>query len=83
MKNKRKQTAMEYAPMPGSRITREGAAVVGSELTKIHSSYGCIKPEIVVRTAESARSPLHGYFTWDDTIAAREHIRIRSIANGH
>jgi hypothetical protein len=32
---------------------------------------GLLTPEVVVRSAESERSPLHNYFTWEDDAAAR------------
>jgi hypothetical protein len=33
---------------------------------------GLVKPENVLKRAESATSPLHGFFTWDDEKAAEE-----------
>lgn len=34
---------------------------------------GVLLPEIIVAAARSKKSPLHDYFTWDDSKAAREH----------
>lgn len=50
---------------------------LGKEATvALHLIYdrdGSLKPSVVVREAKKKTSPLHGYFTWDDTEAAREH----------
>jgi hypothetical protein len=34
---------------------------------------GILKPDDVVRRAKGKNNPLHKYFTWDDTAAAREY----------
>lgn len=34
---------------------------------------GLIQPQVVVEHAKSINSPLHGYFTWDDTEAAHKY----------
>ena len=46
---------------------------VKNKLAEIHARDGTLKPAAVIKEAKSSRSPLHHLFTWDDTIAAREH----------
>lgn len=44
------------------------------ELERIRQTHGnVLQAEDVVNVAQSARNPLHGYFTWDDTKAAHEY----------
>ena len=40
-------------------------------LSKKHG--GLLFPEVVVKAARPSSSPLHGYFTWDDSEAAEQH----------
>jgi len=52
----------------------EGASpdTVGDALEKLaKKAGGVLTPGEVLRAAASPESPLHGYFTWDDTEAAR------------
>lgn len=44
--------------------------MVVKALRSIEKSSGVLTPELVVSEAESETSPLHKYFTWDDTEAA-------------
>ena len=45
-----------------------------AELKRIaKASGGMLQPEVVVDCAKKKDSPLHEYFTWDDTEAAREY----------
>jgi hypothetical protein len=39
---------------------------------------GTITPEIILDEAKKKRSPLHGFFCWDDTAAAAEYRRIQA-----
>jgi hypothetical protein len=39
---------------------------------------GTITPEIILAEAKSKRSPLHGFFCWDNTAAADEYRRIQA-----
>lgn len=39
---------------------------------------GTITPEIILADAKRKRSPLHGFFCWDDTTAAVEYRRIQA-----
>ena len=62
-----------YKLKQASRIKGD-AKVVGGELTRIkRKNYGILKPEVVVREAKKKKSPLHGFFEWDDGIAAEKY----------
>lgn len=39
---------------------------------------GTITPELILEDAKRKRSPLHAFFCWDDTAAAREYRRIQA-----
>lgn len=46
-------------------------SVVRSELERIYARDGLLDPVVIVGEAEDEASPLHAYFMWDDTEAAR------------
>ena len=46
------------------------AKTVGKALTKIKAKLGYLDPKEVVEEARSKISPLHRFFTWDNSIAA-------------
>lgn len=49
-------------------------AVILAELTRLGLGHdGYIDPEVVVEAAAHPDSPMHRYFTWDDTEAARRY----------
>jgi len=55
-----------------SRYTRNPKTIAALKgLSKKHG--GLLLPEVVVDAARPASSPLHGYFTWDDSEAAQKH----------
>ena len=60
---------------PGHTLKRpenaDPAAVVVALEKLARKAGGVLTPDTVLRAASSPRSPLHGYFTWDDTEAAR------------
>ncbi len=45
------------------------------------SNNGVPDPEEVVRRAKDPKSSLHKYFTWDDAVAAKEHLCVRRTAD--
>lgn len=47
--------------------------IIGNELTRILDDNGSLTPEIVLGESQNKKSLFHGYFTWDDSIAAHEH----------
>lgn len=61
----------EYKARKGSRFSDADAAVIGPELDRTFGPEAPRTPEGVVRKAQSARSKLHPYFTWDDDEAGR------------
>lgn len=50
-------------------------AIVAKELKSIERQAGIITPEEVVDRARKETSPLHGFFTWDDSVAAESYRR--------
>ena len=43
---------------------------VEQELKSIYERDGILKPDAVIESAKDAKSPLHGFFDWDDSVAA-------------
>lgn len=70
------------------------APIIGGELMRIRQEHeGELRPEDVVETARDVGSPLHRYFTWDDSRAADlfrksqasrliRSITVRPVGNG-
>lgn len=56
-----------------TRVNRKQLPVVVKALRAIEKEAGMVTPSLVVLKAESPNHPLHRYFTWDDTDAARKH----------
>jgi hypothetical protein len=54
----------------GQKITNAKTIAALKLLSKRHG--GLLQPEIVVDAARPVSSPLHAYFTWDDTEAANK-----------
>lgn len=67
--------AFEFAE--GARFqagAHKNAAEVGAHLELLRKEFkGELTPEDVLRDAENPNSPLHSFFEWDDTEAARQH----------
>jgi hypothetical protein len=61
-----------FAPTTGSGLNKTQAEKVGATLKQIEKKNGAIKPDIVVDHARPESSPLHEFFTWDDTAAAEK-----------
>jgi hypothetical protein len=59
---------------------RGDAQVVGERLESIRAKQQALTPELVLADARAARSPLHQFFEWDDSIAAE---RYRLDQAGH
>lgn len=66
-------TIKEYAFRRSSQFRGKRKAQAVGERLSLLAEKGCIGPGEVVRDAEPLDSPLHEYFTWDDTSAARLH----------
>lgn len=58
----------------GARATVAVAQVVGEHLEMLRVSRAAeLTPELVIDEAQNPNSPLHQFFEWDDTEAARQH----------
>lgn len=66
------RTQLEYHPVSGMGINKTQAVTVGKQLARIEKREGAIKPDSVVSHARPESSPLHEFFTWDDTAAAEK-----------
>lgn len=60
--------------MPESNLAIRERSTEGAKqaLADISEKHGHISPDIVVKEAARKDNPLHGYFVWDDTIAAKK-----------
>jgi two-component system cell cycle response regulator CtrA len=61
----------EYFAIAGSRFTSADAGAIGPVLQEIAAA-GDITVSAVVEAAKSTNSPMHGYFEWDDSLAAHQ-----------
>lgn len=63
----------------GGRLNTPGdgknAQVVGETLEQIRVTHGALTPPLVLDEARPEAAPLHGYFEWDNSIAA-ERFRV-------
>lgn len=62
---------------PGFHITDADAAKIAPRFFALEQRDGLLTAEAVLADARSPRSPLHGFFEWDDSKAAHAH-RIRT-----
>ena len=62
------------------RLAPIDADIVGEELERIRVKTGQLKPEEVVKEAKPKKSPIHGAFEWDDSVAG-EKYRIHQARN--
>jgi len=62
-----------YRAKKGSLLTDKKARIYGRCLEKIEKKKGGITPQDVLEEGESARSPLHSYFEWDNKIAGEKY----------
>jgi len=64
---------MQYKP--GFRCSLP-VEVVAAELNRISKKYdGAFSPEYVINEAQDKKNPLHKYFEWDDSVAAKKYRR--------
>ena len=64
---------MIYKFKEGYRVTGVKAQDVGDELQRLRDRDGKIETLLLVREAKKERSPIHGAFEWDDSVAAHQH----------
>jgi hypothetical protein len=63
-----------YRAAPGAPFPAKEAPAIGRYLENLErTSGGGITPIVVVKDAKKPSSPLHRYFCWDDTEAARKY----------
>jgi hypothetical protein len=65
--------SVRFTASPGSRYNARDAARIGPELLRLKNLHGTLTKAVVVESAESAQSPLHTEFEWDDAKAAKLH----------
>lgn len=73
-----------YKAAPGATYNDKQASIIGKCLEKIGAGkYKDIQPEEVVNYARDKRSPLHEFFTWDNTTAANAYriFQARNLVN--
>lgn len=76
-----------YHAAPGAPFSEKEAPVVGTELERLAAARGVDLPALptseVVKAAKSPDSPLHKFFTWDDTQAATQYrlAQARNLIN--
>jgi len=67
-------TLVKYVWKGGAGLKEDAKAqVVGERLATIERKKGVLKAEFVVDDARNEKSPLHSYFEWDDSAAAKQH----------
>ncbi len=71
----------EYFSALGSRFTEEQAQVIGPELERL-AARGRATEMDIVHAATDPRSPLHPFFEWDNSEAARKYrlLQAREMA---
>lgn len=57
----------------GAHTKRLDIEAVVPVLQRLEAEHGALTPEDVLTEAQEPASPLHGFFTWDDSTAARLH----------
>ncbi len=81
-----------YSWRGGGTKEAPAAQAIGERLAFIERKKGTLQAEFVVNDAQSSKSPLHRYFDWDDSVAARKwrleqaqniirHIYVKQIGN--
>ena len=66
------QVECKFKPTLGATFGKKRAAIYGTRLSELVEKNGFITPGIVVEDARNARSPLHDFFDWDNTVAAEK-----------
>lgn len=62
----------KFKARKGARISHKQAEKYGKELDKIAKRHGGhFTPDIVIEEAKKADNPLHEYFDWNNTVAAK------------
>ena len=70
----------KYVDKSEQAVTRERKSVIVERAFELlHQEHGQITPQLVLDEAQSPTSPLHMYFEWDDTEAARKYRLIQAM----
>jgi hypothetical protein len=77
---KEKNMANKYRAAKGARYNHKDAQIIGTHLERLGGEF---TPDRVLDEAQKSRSPIHKYFEWDDTEAARQHrlLQARNLVN--
>ena len=72
--------ASKYRAAKGARYNHKDAQIIGTHLEQLGVEF---TPERVLDEAQNSRSPIHKYFEWDDTEAAKQHrlLQARNLVN--
>lgn len=66
-------TAIEYVPKEDAKVVRQRkTAVVEKSLSELVQEHGYVSQQMILDAAQDEKHPLHKYFEWDDTEAARK-----------
>ncbi len=69
-KRRKKEPAIEFKPVAGSRVKAADAQVIGTRIMQLSNGEGKVTPDQMVADARNDASPLHRFFEWDDHKAA-------------
>jgi hypothetical protein len=71
---------MEYITKEDAKVKRERKQVViDRELDKLYEKHGTISTDLVIHAASNKKHPLHQYFEWDDSVAARKYRETQAL----
>jgi len=62
----------KYKPRNGSRLNQEQANRYGQRIAQLIGDGGEVTAEAILNDAKSPKSPLHDFFEWDDSEAAKK-----------
>jgi len=68
----RKYEMKKYIAKPGAQFSKKDAQKFGTYIDKLHKKHTGVTPTVLVEDAANPKSPLHGYFNWDDSDAAHK-----------
>lgn len=71
---KLKQNKKQFKARTGSHFTDKQANIIGNRIDYLmHQNNNKIKPDTIVQDAKSVKSPIHNFFEWNNTIAAKKY----------
>jgi hypothetical protein len=69
---RQRELVTRFAAVLGTIIKDKDARIIGRRLEQLHKKHDGLTAKSVLEDARRARSPLHKYFEWDDTVAAEK-----------